>query len=116
MLTLDRCEPEMSGEANVTSRRETMARKAIGLAVETFIEAEKTLPITVSAELVVTVGTSEVRLTPLQGLGFAEQLARASFRRAITEEILAAAPSNGSSGLHFFLEDSYIYTLNKYIF
>ena len=94
-----------NGEANVTARRETMARKAIGLAVETFIEAEKTLPITVNAELVVTVGTSEVRLTPLQGLAFAEQLARASFRRVITEEILAAAPSG--SGADAFGLSSY---------
>jgi len=91
-----RCEADMSGQANVRAIREAMARKAIGLAVDTFIEAEKPLPINVNAELVVRVGTSEVRLTPLQGLGFAEQLARAGFRRAITEEILAAAPDKAA--------------------
>src|SRR5213075_689473 len=36
MLTRDKHEPETSGEANVTARREAMARKAIGLAVGTF--------------------------------------------------------------------------------
>ena len=87
---------EMGDDLNVTSTREAMARKAIGLAVETYLEAEKTLPITVDAELVVTVGGSEVRLTPLQGLGFAEQLTRASFRRVITEEILAATPNKAA--------------------
>jgi hypothetical protein len=87
----------LTGEPNVRASREAMARKAIGLAVETFLEAEKTLPITVDPDLVVRVGAGEVRLTPLQGLGFAEQLTRASFRRVIAEEILAATSGTASN-------------------
>jgi hypothetical protein len=43
-------------------------------------------PIAVGDDLVVRLGKETVQLTPTQGLGFAEQLARASFRRALTEE------------------------------
>ena len=50
-----------------TTAREAMARKAVGLAVATYLEAEKTLPVTVDADLVARIGACEVRLTPLQG-------------------------------------------------
>ena len=44
----------------------------------------------ISEDLRLTVGDSEVRLSPAQGLALAERLARKSFRRALDEE--AAAP------------------------
>lgn len=43
-------------------------------------------PLTVSPSLSVAIGKAVVRLTPRQGLALAEELARKSFRAAMTEE------------------------------
>jgi hypothetical protein len=42
--------------------------------------------IAIGDDLVMRVGIEAVRLTPREGLDLAERLARASFRRALTEE------------------------------
>jgi len=42
--------------------------------------------IAVGDDLVMRVGAEAIRLTPSEGLDLAERLARASFRRALTEE------------------------------
>jgi hypothetical protein len=75
------------------AEREAIGLRCVELAVAlTRHEAQMPLPITVAADLTVEVAGSKVQLTPSQGLGFAEQLARASFRRALTEEALVVAP------------------------
>ena len=42
--------------------------------------------IKISDDLTIAIGGSTVRLSPAQGLSFSEELARKSFRRALTEE------------------------------
>lgn len=44
------------------------------------------LPLSVSPTLAVEIGDVAVQLTPRQGLSFAEDLARKSFRRVMAEE------------------------------
>jgi hypothetical protein len=46
--------------------------------------------IAVGDDLVMRVGAEAVRLTPTEGLDLAERLARAAFRRALSEEAEAA--------------------------
>jgi len=45
--------------------------------------------IKISDDLTIAIGGSKVRLSPSQGLSFSEELARKSFRRALTEEAVA---------------------------
>jgi len=42
--------------------------------------------VTIEDDLTLRVGRSRVTLTPTQGLRFSEEMARKSFRRALTEE------------------------------
>jgi hypothetical protein len=54
------------------------------------------LPVQLRRDLTLVIGRSRATLTPTQGLRFSEELARASFRRALTEDAEALAPdSNG---------------------
>ncbi len=50
------------------------------------------LPVQLRDDLTLVIGRSRVTLTPSQGLQFSEELARKSFRRALTEEAEAIAP------------------------
>jgi hypothetical protein len=43
-------------------------------------------PIQLTDDLTLAIGKSRVTLTPSEGLQFSEELARKSFRRALTEE------------------------------
>ena len=53
-------------------------------------------PIQISDDLTLAIGKSSVTLTPSQGLQFSEELARKSFRRALTEEAgLTDTPPRG---------------------
>jgi hypothetical protein len=50
------------------------------------------LPVQLSDDLTLVIGKARATLTPTQGLRFSEELARKSFRRALTEEAEALAP------------------------
>jgi hypothetical protein len=50
------------------------------------------LPVQLRDDLTLVIGKAHATLTPTQGLRFSEELARKSFRRALTEEAEALSP------------------------
>jgi hypothetical protein len=52
-------------------------------------------PIHITDDLILSIDGGMVRLTPSEGLRAAERIARASFRRALAEEVTTAAPGFG---------------------
>lgn len=55
------------------------------------------LPVQLRDDLTLVIGKARATLTPTQGLRFSEELARASFRRALTEEAAALAPESAEA-------------------
>lgn len=49
-------------------------------------------PLNITDDLRITVGSSEIRLSPSQGLQAAEELARKAFRRVLAQEAEVTVP------------------------
>jgi hypothetical protein len=55
--------------------------------------------ITIENDLTITIGRQRVQLSPRQGLDIAEQLARKSFRLALTQEAASLGPGFDPAGI-----------------
>lgn len=54
----------------------------------------------ITDDLRITVGSSEIRLSPSQALQAAEELARRAFRRALAEEVEIPSPESKATLKH----------------